>query len=434
MTTTKAYAVPSTKAALAPFSLERREPREHDVAIDIKYCGICHSDIHQARDEWGNAIFPMVPGHEIAGLVSAVGSKVTKYKVGDRVGVGCFVDSDRTCPQCRRGTEQYCTGKGMVLTYNAHDYEGQLTYGGYSEKIVVDENYVLRLPTNLSFEASAPLLCAGITLYSPLRHWHAGVGKKVAIIGLGGLGHMGVKLAHAMGADVTVLSQTLKKQADGKRLGADHFFATSNPDTFAELKGSFDLIINTVSTGIDWNQYHQSPQHRRHAGNLRRPRQTNSRRRLPLDPRTPQPGRLGNRRHQRNSRDARLLRPAQHRLRHRANPHPKSKRSLRPRSQKRRPLPLRNRPSLPEIRVTAPAGCGHFAPRPPKNAVIPLALSFEGNEVRDLLFRRDFTPSFRAQRGIPPLRSPDGVTDQLRPSPRPAPGAPLAAFAGGDFS
>ena len=255
MTTTKAYAVPSTKAALAPFSLERREPREHDVAIDIKYCGICHSDIHQARDEWGNAIFPMVPGHEIAGLVSAVGSKVTKYKVGDRVGVGCFVDSDRTCPQCRRGTEQYCTGKGMVLTYNAHDYEGQITYGGYSEKIVVDENYVLRLPTNLSFEASAPLLCAGITLYSPLRHWHAGVGKKVAIIGLGGLGHMGVKLAHAMGADVTVLSQTLKKQADGKRLGANHFFATSNPDTFAELKGSFDLIINTVSTGIDWNQY-----------------------------------------------------------------------------------------------------------------------------------------------------------------------------------
>ena len=302
----------------------------------------------------------MVPGHEIAGLVSAVGSKVTKYKVGDRVGAGCFVDSDRTCPQCRRGTEQYCTGKGMVLTYNAHDYEGQITYGGYSEKIVVDENYVLRLPTNLSFEASAPLLCAGITLYSPLRHWHAGVGKKVAIIGLGGLGHMGVKLAHAMGADVTVLSQTLKKQADGKRLGANHFFATSNPDTFAELKGSFDLIINTVSTGIDWNQYINLLNIDGTLVICGVPDKPIPVRRLPLDPRTPQPGGLGDRRHQRNPRDARLLRPTQPGLRHRANPHPESKRSLRSRSKRRRPLPLRNRPSLPKIQLT-PSASPHLA-------------------------------------------------------------------------
>jgi alcohol dehydrogenase (NADP+) len=258
MSKTKGYAAANSKTALAPFTFERREPGEHDVVIDIKYCGICHSDIHQARDQWSDyqeeCIFPMVPGHEIAGVVSAVGNKVTKFKTGDKVGVGCFVDSCRTCPECKSGLEQYCTVK-TVWTYNARDNENQPTFGGYSDRIVVDENYILRMPTNLPLEACAPLLCAGITLYSPLKHWHAGPGKKVAIVGLGGLGHMGVKLAHALGAEVTVLSQSLKKQADGKRLGADHYYATSDPETFTKLKGTFDLIINTVSAQIDWNEY-----------------------------------------------------------------------------------------------------------------------------------------------------------------------------------
>jgi alcohol dehydrogenase (NADP+) len=254
MSKTRGYAAMTAKAALAPYSFERRDPREHDVAIDIKFCGICHSDIHQARDEWGGSIFPMVPGHEIAGVVTTVGSKVTKHKVGDKVGVGCFVDSCRHCAHCQKGLEQYC-GERLALTYNGREHDGTPTFGGYSEKIVVDENYVLRMPDNLPLDAAAPLLCAGITLYSPLRHWHAGPGKKVAIIGLGGLGHMGVKLARALGAEVTVLSQSLKKQADGKRLGANHFHATSDPATFTQLKRYFDLVINTVSAEMDWNQY-----------------------------------------------------------------------------------------------------------------------------------------------------------------------------------
>ncbi len=258
MSKSKGYAAPDSKTELKPYSFERREPLEHDLVIDIKYCGICHSDIHQTRDEWSEyqdeAIFPMVPGHEIAGVVSAVGKKVTKYKVGDKVGVGCFVDSCRTCPECKKGLEQYCT-VGTIWTYNARDKEGKPTYGGYSDKIVVDENYVLRMPDNLPLDACAPLLCAGITLYSPLKHWNAGPGKKVAIVGLGGLGHMGVKLGHALGAEVTVLSQSLKKQADGKRLGAEHFYATSDPETFTKLAKSFDLIINTVSAQLDWTEY-----------------------------------------------------------------------------------------------------------------------------------------------------------------------------------
>jgi uncharacterized zinc-type alcohol dehydrogenase-like protein len=258
MSNTKGYAALTVRAPLAPYSFERREPRDHDVIIDIKYCGICHSDIHQVRDEWSDyleeSIFPMVPGHEIAGVVAAVGSKVTKYKVGDKVGVGCFVDSCRACVECKRDLEQYCSVK-TVWTYNGRDKEGNPTYGGYSEKVVVDENYVLRMPDNLPLDACAPLLCAGITLYSPLKHWQAGPGKKVAIVGLGGLGHMGVKLAHALGAEVTVLSQSLKKKDDGKRLGADHFYATSDPGTFTKLAGYFDLIINTVSLPMDWNEY-----------------------------------------------------------------------------------------------------------------------------------------------------------------------------------
>ncbi|MGA7674588.1 MAG: NAD(P)-dependent alcohol dehydrogenase [Rhizomicrobium sp.] len=255
MLKTLAYAAPAAKASLAPYSFERREPKEHDVVIDIKYCGICHTDVHQVRDEWGGGIFPMVPGHEIVGVVTRVGSHVGKFKVGDKVGVGCLVDSCRICDHCRDDLEQYCTG-GFSATYSGHEQDGKtVTQGGYSDKIVVDENYVLRVPDNLPLDAAAPLLCAGITLYSPLKHWKAGPGKNVAIVGLGGLGHMGVKIAHALGAEVTVLSHSLKKQADGKRLGADHFFATSDPQTFAKLAGSFDLIVCTVGTGIDWNQY-----------------------------------------------------------------------------------------------------------------------------------------------------------------------------------
>jgi uncharacterized zinc-type alcohol dehydrogenase-like protein len=196
----------------------------------------------------------MVPGHEIAGVVSSVGSAVTKFKKGDKVGVGCMVDSCRVCAHCQQGYEQFCAAT-PVFTYNSREKDGTPTMGGYSNNIVVDENYVLRMPTNLALGACAPLLCAGITLYSPLRHWKAGPGQKVAIVGLGGLGHMGVKIAHALGAEVTVLSHSTRKQADAKRLGADHFYATSDPETFKKLAGTFNLIINTVSTGLDWNQY-----------------------------------------------------------------------------------------------------------------------------------------------------------------------------------
>lgn len=255
MIVSKAYAAPSAKAPLAPFTFERREPQDHDILIDIKYCGICHSDIHQVRDEWGGSMFPMVPGHEIAGIVTRVGKKVTRFKAGDAVGVGCMVDSCRHCENCKQDLQQFCV-EGMTGTYNSLERDSKKpTYGGYANNIVVDENYVLQIPKNLPLDAAAPLLCAGITLYSPLKHWQAGPGKKVAILGLGGLGHMGVKLAHAMGAEVTVLSHSLKKQEDGRRLGADHFYATSDLSTFAKLRNQFDLIINTVSAEMDWNQY-----------------------------------------------------------------------------------------------------------------------------------------------------------------------------------
>ncbi|MEU5310463.1 NAD(P)-dependent alcohol dehydrogenase [Streptomyces sp. NPDC021562] len=255
MTTVAAYAAPAAKAPLERTTVERREVREHDVLIDIKFAGICHSDIHQVREGWGTAIFPMVPGHEIAGVVSEVGHGVTKYQVGDRVGVGCFVDSCRECDNCRAGLQQYCTGGGTIQTYNHLDKDGEPTYGGYSEKIVVDENYVVRIPDGLALDVAAPLLCAGITLYSPLKHWGAGPGKKVAIVGLGGLGHMGVRIAHALGAEVTVLSQSLRKKDDGLKLGADHYYATSDPKTFEDLAGTFDLIVSTVSAPLDFTAY-----------------------------------------------------------------------------------------------------------------------------------------------------------------------------------
>ncbi|MDI3390575.1 NAD(P)-dependent alcohol dehydrogenase [Streptomyces sp. B-S-A8] len=253
-TSVPAYAAPAAKAPLERTTVPRRPVGEFDVLIDIKYAGICHSDIHQATDGWGEGIFPMVPGHEIAGVVSAVGPGVTKHAVGDHVGVGCFVDSCRACEYCEQGLEQYCT-QGNVGTYNALDKDGEPTYGGYSTQIVVDENYTLRIPDGLALDIAAPLLCAGITLYSPLRHWQAGPGKKVAIVGLGGLGHMGVKIAHALGAEVTVLSQSLRKKDDGLRLGADDYHATSDPATFEALAGRFDLIVSTVSAPLDLDAY-----------------------------------------------------------------------------------------------------------------------------------------------------------------------------------
>ncbi|MFE1882501.1 NAD(P)-dependent alcohol dehydrogenase, partial [Streptomyces diastatochromogenes] len=254
MTTVAAYAAPAAKAPLERTTIERRAVGEFDVLIDIEFAGICHSDIHQAREGWGTAIFPMVPGHEIAGVVSEVGTGVTKYAVGDRVGVGCLVDSCRECENCVKGLEQYCLN-GNVGTYNAVGKDGEPTYGGYAQKIVVDENFVVRIPDGLSLDVAAPLLCAGITTYSPLRHWNAGPGKKVAVVGLGGLGHMAVKIAHAMGAEVTVLSQSLRKKDDGLKLGADHYHATSDPKTFEELTGTFDLIISTVSAPLDFGAF-----------------------------------------------------------------------------------------------------------------------------------------------------------------------------------
>jgi uncharacterized zinc-type alcohol dehydrogenase-like protein len=251
---TFAYAAHSAKAPLAPFTFERRAVGPGDVAIDIHFCGICHSDIHTVRDEWGEQKYPLVPGHEIVGVVKSVGAGVTKFKVGDLVGVGCMVDSCRKCSSCVEGLEQYCN-TGMVGTYGSKLADGSITQGGYSSHIVVNEGYVLRMPTNLPLDAAAPLLCAGITLYSPLTHWGAGPGKKVAILGLGGLGHMGVKIAHAMGAEVTVLSHSASKKEEALRMGAKNFFSTSKPATFEMLRGQFDLIINTVSAEIDWNAY-----------------------------------------------------------------------------------------------------------------------------------------------------------------------------------
>ena len=252
--TTPSLLVHTAGQAFERGDIERRDVGPNDVLIDIAYAGICHSDIHQAREEWGRAIFPMVPGHEIAGVVREIGAAVTKHAVGDRVGIGCFVDSCRECENCLAGEEQFCL-KGNVATYNGRAYDGTDTYGGYSTQIVADENYVLRIPDGIPLETAAPLLCAGITTYSPLRHWGAGPGKRVAVIGMGGLGHMAVQIAHAMGAHVTVLSRTLAKQREGLALGADEYFATQEPGALQALRNRFDLIINTVSADIPVDRY-----------------------------------------------------------------------------------------------------------------------------------------------------------------------------------
>jgi len=250
----KAYGVLNADKPLGPLQINRRDVGSDDVAIDIAYCGVCHSDIHQVRNELGNSLYPMVPGHEIVGKVSKVGAKVSRFKIGDKVGVGCLVDSCRECPDCKEGLEQFCPRP--VFTYNCLEKDNKtLAQGGYSTKIVVHQDFVLRIPHNLPLEKAAPLLCAGITTYSPLRHWNVDQGKRVAVIGLGGLGHMAVKIAHAMKAEVTVLSRTLDKKNDAMRLGADHVYATSDPGTFEKLARYFDLIINTVSVKLDWGQY-----------------------------------------------------------------------------------------------------------------------------------------------------------------------------------
>lgn len=252
---TKAYATAGPKDDLKPFEFERRQPGPHDVLIDIKFCGVCHSDLHQTRDEWGGSIFPMVPGHEIAGVVAKVGEQVTRFKAGQHVGVGCMVDSCRKCSSCKEGLEQYCE-EGCTLTYNAVERDGKTpTYGGYSKQITVKEEFVVRIPDELPLDKAAPLLCAGITTYSPLRHWGAGPGKRVAVVGLGGLGHMAVKIANAMGAHVTVISRSYNKKADSERFGAKDYLATSEAGSLEKAQKTFDLIINTVSAPDDLNSY-----------------------------------------------------------------------------------------------------------------------------------------------------------------------------------
>lgn len=254
MRSVTAYATPGPRGHFEKTTIERRDLGPRDVLVKIAYAGICHSDIHQARHEWGRGLFPMVPGHEIAGTVEQVGPEVTRHRVGDPVGVGVMVSSCGECPNCLAGDQQYCF-KDPVWTYNALDRDGRPTYGGYSTHIVVEEDFVFRIPAGIGLDVAAPLLCAGVTLYSPLAHWGAGPGKRVAIVGMGGLGHLGVKIAHALGAEVTVLSHSLSKQADGKRFGASHYYATGDSATFASLRRHFDLIVNTVSAPLPVNDY-----------------------------------------------------------------------------------------------------------------------------------------------------------------------------------
>jgi uncharacterized zinc-type alcohol dehydrogenase-like protein len=252
---TRAYATMAAKTDLVPYEFDRREVGPHDVALDIAYAGICHSDIHQVREEWGPALFPMVPGHEIAGTVTKVGSAVTKFKVGDLIGVGVFVDSCRKCDNCKAGLQQYCA-ESMTGTYNGYERDGKtVAMGGYSNYFVINEDYAVTIPANLPLEGVAPLLCAGITLYSPIKHWNVGPGKKVAVMGLGGLGHMGVKFAVAMGAEVTVLSHSPSKEKDALAMGAHHFVSTKDEKIFAEHEKEFDVILNTISAEIDINLY-----------------------------------------------------------------------------------------------------------------------------------------------------------------------------------
>ncbi len=256
MPSTRAYAAHDNNTALTPWTINRRDPKPTDVQIDIKYCGVCHSDLHFAKNDWGMTIYPVVPGHEIVGVVTAVGNQVTKFKVGDLAGIGCLVDSCRECDSCKSGEEQYCSGSGGVFSYNGMERDGSgVTYGGYSKNILAHEDFVLRISDKLPLEAVAPLLCAGITSYSPLRHWKVGKGTRVGVLGLGGLGHMAVKLAAAMGAEVTMLSHTAAKEVDAKKLGAHKFVLTSDEAQTNAVMGYFDFILDTVSAEHDYNFY-----------------------------------------------------------------------------------------------------------------------------------------------------------------------------------
>ena len=251
----KGYAAQDAETELAPWRFERREPGPHDVQFDILFCGVCHSDLHQIKNDWGGSMFPMVPGHEIVGKVVAVGSHVKKFKIGDLAGTGCLVDSCRTCENCSEGLEQYCLN-GATGTYNAYEQDGKTpTYGGYSNTIVVHEDFVLHISDKLDLAATAPLLCAGITTYSPLRHWKVGKGHKLAVLGLGGLGHMADKFGVSFGAEVTVLSTSPDKEAAAKALGAHHFVVTKDAEQFKSVKGTFDFILDTVSAPHDMNAY-----------------------------------------------------------------------------------------------------------------------------------------------------------------------------------
>jgi uncharacterized zinc-type alcohol dehydrogenase-like protein len=254
MIQSKGYAARDPKSSLTPISFERRDAGPGDVVVEIAYCGICHSDIHQVRDEWGGSIYPMVPGHEIVGKVTAVGSDVTKFKVGDLAGVGVTVRTCMQCENCKAGAEPYCL-KGMVGTYNAKDYDGAVTYGGYSNNIVAPEHYVYSISPKLELAAVAPLLCAGITTWSPLRHWGVGPGKKVGIVGLGGLGHMGLKFAHSLGAETALFTTSPGKEEDARRLGADEVVLSKDKDAMARNKGKFDFILDCVSAPHDLNEY-----------------------------------------------------------------------------------------------------------------------------------------------------------------------------------
>ncbi|HQZ51513.1 MAG: NAD(P)-dependent alcohol dehydrogenase [Chitinophagaceae bacterium] len=255
MSSTKAYAALDTTSPLVPYTIERRDPKPHDVQIQILFCGVCHSDLHFVKNDWGMSTYPLVPGHEIVGKVTAVGDHVKKFKVGDLAGIGCLVDSCRDCDNCKEGLEQYCTN-GWVGTYGGQEKDGSgATHGGYSKSILAHEDFVLKISEKLDLAAAAPLLCAGITTYSPLKHWKIGKGSRVGVLGLGGLGHMGVKIAVAMGAEVTMLSHTASKEADAKRLGAHQFVLTSDAEQVKKVTGYFDFILDTVSADHDYNSY-----------------------------------------------------------------------------------------------------------------------------------------------------------------------------------
>ncbi len=347
----KAYSAASATSPLASTTIARRDPTEDDVQIEILFCGICHSDLHQVRNEWSAVmptVYPCVPGHEIVGRVTKVGSAVTKFKPGDLGAVGCMVDSDRTCPECKAGLEQFCPN--LILTYNFPDkHLGGVTYGGYSDGIVVDQRFVLRVPSNLSLAGTGPMLCAGITTYSPMRHWGVSKGKKVGVAGLGGLGHMGVKFAHALGAHVVVFTTSPKKKEDALRLGADEVVISRNADEMQKHVGSFDFILDAVSADHDINAYINLL---RRDGNLTlvgAPSNPLAVSAFGLIMAPPQPLRLAHRRYRRNPGDARLLRAAQHHRRCRSDPHPEGQRSLRETAQVRCEVPLLHRHGFSQI-------------------------------------------------------------------------------------